>query len=146
MEIGRFTIASNGHFMGSIATLTVDLPRLALKETNSTNERAPTYEIFAPNVNKRWVKVGALWEVSANSTGELYLQGHIEDPSLAERLYIACFKSPEDGSYGIAWNRNDPTKSGGFGSAKKTKTEKTRSVFDTDDQPDEAKKDEEIPF
>lgn len=107
MNIGEFK-SVNGRLLGSIATRTFDLPRLGLREVESTNERAPVYEILALNVGNRWVQIGALWEaVARNTTGEVFLQGSIDDPSMPEPLPIALFGSEEEG-FRVAWRRQQP--------------------------------------
>lgn len=103
MNIGEFKL-SNGRLLGSIATRTIDLPRLGLRPVESDNDRAPAFEIVALNVGNRWVQVGALWEATSNSTGEVFLQGSIDDPSLPEPLPIALFGSQDDGMR-VAWRR-----------------------------------------
>ncbi|WP_342250305.1 DUF736 domain-containing protein [Sphingomonas sp. OTU376] len=107
MNIGEFAVG-NGRLLGWIATRTIDLPRLGLRKVESSNERAPLYEILALNVGNRWVQIGALWEaVAKNSTGEVFLQGTIDDPSLAEPLPIALFGSETEG-FRVAWRRPQP--------------------------------------
>lgn len=114
MNIGEFS-NNNGRLMGSIATRTIDLPRLGLRPVESDHERAPAYEIVALNVGNRWVQLGALWEaVAKNTTGEVFLQGSIDDPSLPEPLPIALFGSERDG-YRVAWRR--PQRRDDFGPA-----------------------------
>lgn len=104
MNIGEFK-QSNGRILGSIATRTIDLPKLGLRNVDSSNERAPVFEIVALNVGNRWVQIGALWEaVAKHSTGEIFLQGTIDDPSLSEPLPVALFGSDSDG-YRVAWRR-----------------------------------------
>lgn len=117
MNIGEFK-ANNGRILGSIATRTIDLPKLGLRPVESTNERAPTFEIVALNVGNRWVQIGALWEaVAKHSTGEVFLQGTIDDPSLAEPLPIALFGNDTEG-YRAAWRR--PQRRDDFGPAVRT--------------------------
>lgn len=114
MNIGEFN-NRGGRLMGSIATRTIDLPRLGLRPVESDNDRAPVYEIVALNVGNRWVQVGALWEaVAKHTTGEVFLQGSIDDPSLPEPLPIALFGTGEDG-YRVAWRR--PQRRDDFGPA-----------------------------
>jgi uncharacterized protein (DUF736 family) len=114
MNIGEFK-SVNGRMLGSIATRTIDLPRLGLREVESSNDRAPAYEILALNVGNRWVQIGALWEaIAKNSTGEVFLQGSIDDPSLAEPLPIALFGSEEEG-FRIAWRRPREAEGGAIG-------------------------------
>lgn len=93
-----------GQLFGSIATITIDLPRIGFRPVESDNGNAPVYEIVALNAGRRWVRIGALWEATAKGTGEVFLQGNLDDPSLPEKLYVACFGTAEEG-YRIAWNR-----------------------------------------
>lgn len=114
MNIGEFK-QSNGRLMGSIATRTIDLPRLGLRPVESSNDRAPVFEIVALNVGNRWVQIGALWEaVAKHTTGEVFFQGTIDDPSLAEPLPIALFGNVEEG-YRVAWRR--PQRRDDFGTS-----------------------------
>lgn len=103
MNIGEFRNV-DGRLIGSIATRTIDLPQIGLRPVDSQNDKAPAYEVVALNVGRRWVQIGALWEASANATGELFLQGSLDDPSLSEPLPIALFGSLEEG-YRVAWRR-----------------------------------------
>lgn len=114
MNIGEFK-QNNGRLLGSIATRTIDLPRLGLRPVESDNDKAPVFEIVALNVGNRWVQIGALWEaVAKHTTGEVFLQGTIDDPSLAEPLPIALFGSDEEG-FRVAWRR--PQRRDDFGPA-----------------------------
>ena len=113
MNIGEFK-SNNGRLLGSIATRTIDLPKLGLRPVESDNDKAPVYEIVALNVGNRWVQVGALWEATANSSGEVFLQGSIDDPSLPEPLPIALFGTEQEGMR-VAWRR--PQRRDDFGSA-----------------------------
>ena len=106
MNIGQFKSA-NGQLIGSIATATIDLARLGLRPVESDNERAPAYEIVTLNVARRWVQIGALWELTSNSTGEVFYQGKLDDPSLAEPLQITLFGNNDEG-FRVVWNRPQP--------------------------------------
>tara|TARA_R110000868_G_scaffold4986_3_gene30934 strand:+ start:8874 stop:9335 length:462 start_codon:yes stop_codon:yes gene_type:complete len=103
MNIGEIK-QQNGRLLGAIATRSIDLPQLGLRPVQSQNERAPAYEIVTLNVGKRWVQIGALWPQTSNATGEVFLQGSIDDPSLPEPLSIALFGTDEEG-YRVAWRR-----------------------------------------
>ncbi|QOT74525.1 DUF736 domain-containing protein (plasmid) [Sphingobium fuliginis] len=103
MNIGSISQNESGTFLGKISTLTVSLT-IALREVHSTNPRAPKYEIFALSAAKQWVQVGAFFELPANGTGEMFLNGKIEDPSFDKPLYISAFRQ-DDGSYNIVWSR-----------------------------------------
>jgi uncharacterized protein (DUF736 family) len=118
MNIGEISV-HNGRLMGSIATRTIDLPRIGLRPVESQNPRAPKYEVVALNVARRWVQVGALWEAAAKKSGEVFLTGNIDDPSLPEPLPVALFGNDSDG-YAIAWRRDtlrSDAAGGGFGSS-----------------------------
>lgn len=103
MNIGEFQTRNNALY-GSIATVTVDLPKLGLRPVQSDNSKAPTFEIMALNVAKRWVQIGALWVQKSNSTGEIFYQGKLDDPSLSEPLQIMLFGDDQDG-YRVVWVR-----------------------------------------
>lgn len=104
MNIGNIKATGDGKFIGRIATLTLSL-QVALVAVDSTNERAPAFDIFALGGDRRtWVKVGALWEFSSNETGEVFLSGRIDDPSLDKPIDVALFRQ-QDGSYNVAWRR-----------------------------------------
>ena len=104
MNIGSIKQNEAGIFIGRVSTLTVSVT-VALREVRSNNPRAPRYEIHALNtVSRAWVQVGALFELTARETGEAFLNGKIDDPSLAQPLYISAFRQ-EDGSYNIVWQR-----------------------------------------
>jgi uncharacterized protein (DUF736 family) len=96
MNIGEFK-SVDGRLMGAIATRTIDLPRIGLRPVESQNDRAPIYEVVVRNVGGRWVQIGALWEAVSNASGEAFLQGSLEDPSLSEPLPIALFGTDEEG-------------------------------------------------
>ncbi len=103
MNIGEIHKNANGQLIGVIETLTITRT-VGLRPVTSSNPRAPRYEIVALNDQRRWVIVGALFELSSNSTGESFYQGKIDDPSMAQPLYIAAFPR-EDGTMAIAWQR-----------------------------------------
>ena len=103
MNIGEIRKNANGQLIGVIETLTITRT-IGLRPVNSSNPRAPRYEIVALNDQRRWVIVGALFELSSNATGESFYQGKIDDPSMAQPLYIAAFPR-EDETMAIAWQR-----------------------------------------
>ena len=103
MNIGEIRKNANGQLIGSVETLTITRT-IGLRPVTSSHPRAPKYEIVALNDQRRWVIVGALFELSSNSTGESFYQGKIDDPSMAQPLYIAAFPR-EDGTMAVAWQR-----------------------------------------
>lgn len=103
MNIGSIKQNAAGIYMGRVSTLAVAMT-IALKPVQSTNPRAPRYEIHALTANKTWVQVGALFELVSNNTGEAFLNGRIDDPSLPAPLQISAFRQ-EDESYNLVWQR-----------------------------------------
>ena len=103
MNIGSFK-SVGGQLLGSVATATIDLARLGLRPVESTNDKAPAFEIMVLNVAKRWVQIGALWEMTSNSSGEVFYQGKLDDPSISEPLQIMLFGNMEEG-FRVVWNR-----------------------------------------
>ena len=103
MNIGEIRKNANGQLIGTVETLTITRT-IGLRPVASSNQRAPKYEIVALNDQRRWVIVGALFELSASSTGLSFYQGKIDDPSMAQPLYIAAFPR-DDGSMAVAWQR-----------------------------------------
>lgn len=107
MNIGTFAL-KKGQIIGSIATATIDLHRLGLRPVDSNNDKAPFYEIMAWN-GKRWAQIGALWEATSNSSGEVFYQGRLDDPSLPEPLQVMVFGDEEEG-FRVVWNRPAPVR------------------------------------
>ena len=103
MNIGSIKQNESGIFVGKIATLALAMT-IALREVHSTNPKAPKYEVLALSASRAWVRVGALFELFANGTGEAFLNGKLEDPSFAAPLYISAFRQ-EDGSFNVVWSR-----------------------------------------
>src|SRR3546814_8397482 len=91
MNIGSIKQNDAGIFVGKIATLTIAMT-MALREVQSSNPKAPKYEVLAPSASRAWVRVGALFELFSDGTGDSFLNGKIEDPSLAAPLYISAFR------------------------------------------------------
>ena len=104
MNIGSIKQNEAGIFLGRVSTLAVTMT-IALREVRSANPKAPKYEVHALNTASReWVQVGALFELFATGTGEAFLNGRIDDPSLAQPLYVSAFRQA-DGSYNVVWQR-----------------------------------------
>lgn len=106
MNIGSVHPTPAGELQGHLAIMSFDA-RIGFKPVASANERAPKFEIVAVNCAKRWVRIGALWEKEAKETGEVYLAGHVDDPCLPTKLFVAAFRQADD-TYSIAWTRANP--------------------------------------
>ena len=104
MNIGTLKANADGVHIGRIVTMAF-AATIALREFVSTNERAPAFDVMALSADRRsWVKVGALWEYTSNETGEVFLSGRIDDPSLDKPIDVALFRQNDD-SYNVAWRR-----------------------------------------
>src|SRR3546814_4464308 len=95
MNIGSIKQNEGGIFVGKSETLTIAMT-IALREVHSANPKAPKFEVLALSASLAWVQVGALFELFSNGTGEAFLNGKIEDPSLAAPLYISAFRQSEE--------------------------------------------------
>ena len=90
--------------VGRIATMNFSAV-IALQEVRSTNSKAPAFDVLALSSDRRtWLKIGALWEFTANDTGVSFYSGRIDDPSMPKPLDIAAFRQ-DDGSFNVAWRR-----------------------------------------
>jgi len=103
MNLGNLKQNASGIYTGRIATLAVAMT-IALRPWEARKENSPRFEILALTPARSWIRVGFLFEHGSKSTGEAFLQGSIDDPSMNKPLYIACFRE-EDGSYNVAWSR-----------------------------------------
>jgi uncharacterized protein (DUF736 family) len=90
MNIGTIRANDRGALTGSIATLTVAMS-FALRGVASNHPNAPRYEICTRSPAGAAVQIGALWEQTSKTTGECFLQGRIDDPSMARPLAISAF-------------------------------------------------------
>ena len=104
MNIGNLKTNDEGILVGRITTLGFSAV-IALREVHSSNERAPAFDMMGLSADRRtWVKVGALWEYSSSESGETFLSGRIDDPSIDKPLDVAMFRQ-EDGSFNVSWRR-----------------------------------------
>lgn len=104
MNIGNLKPNEQGIAVGRIVTLGFNAV-VALREVVSNNERAPAFDMMGLSADRRtWVKIGALWEYTANGSGESFYSGRLDDPTLDRPLDVACFRQ-EDGSYNVSWRR-----------------------------------------
>lgn len=104
MNIGSLKANEEGTLIGRVTTLGFNAV-VALREVNSSNERAPAFDMMGLSADRRtWVRIGALWEYHSNETGEAFLSGRIDDPSLDKPLDVAMFRQ-EDGSLNVSWRR-----------------------------------------
>ena len=105
MNIGNIKPNDQGIYIGRVQTMAF-VATIALQAVNSNNERAPVYDVMALAADRRsWVKVGALWQYNSSETGEAFLSGRLDDPSLEKPIDVAMFEQ-EDGSF-ISFDSKD---------------------------------------
>lgn len=103
-NIGYVRPNANGALIGKIECLAFNNV-IGLSPVESNNPRAPKYEIMARSGNS-WVRVGALFEQTARTTGEVFYQGRIDDPKMDKPLDVALFgNSGPEGGYNVSWTR-----------------------------------------
>lgn len=105
-NIGNLKKNSDGVFIGRIDTVAFSNV-VALRPVISQNEAAPKYEVMALTPARTWAKVGAMFEQVKRSTGEIFYQGRIDDPSMANPMDIALWHDRE-GGFAVLWSRRRP--------------------------------------
>lgn len=78
MNIGEMIRNDDGSVTGFIAEPNYDFPRVFLEKVESTNARAPLFNLKTPTPRGRPFRLGAIWERTAKKTGEAYFGGYIE--------------------------------------------------------------------
>ena len=78
MNIGEMIRNDNGSVTGYIAEPTYDFAHVFLDKVESSNARAPLFDLKTPSPSGRPFRLGALWEYTARETGEVYFSGYIE--------------------------------------------------------------------
>lgn len=102
-NIGFLNANERGSFIGKIGTLAFTNV-IALRPVQSSNPNAPKYDMMARSSANSWIKIGALFEQVARTSGEVFYQGRIDDPSMAKPMDVALFRN-EEGGYNVAWTR-----------------------------------------
>lgn len=102
-NIGFLNANERGSFIGKIETLAFTNV-VGLRPVQSSNPNAPKYDMMARSSANSWIKIGALFEQVARTSGEVFYQGRIDDPSMAKPMDIALFRN-EEGGYNVAWTR-----------------------------------------
>lgn len=102
-NIGFLNPADNGGYIGKIDTLAFS-NTIGLRRFVSANPKAPTFEVMALTAARTWVKIGAVFEQAIRSSGEVFYQGRIDDPSMARPMDIALF-GDGNGGFAVAWTR-----------------------------------------
>lgn len=78
MNIGEMTRNDDGSVTGFIAEPTYDFEHVFLEKIESSNARAPLFNLKTKSPRGRPFRLGAIWERTAKQTGEVYFGGYIE--------------------------------------------------------------------
>lgn len=101
--IGSLSRNERGAMVGKIETLAFTNV-VGLRPFNSSNPRAPKFEMMALTSARTWVPIGGMFEQTMRASGESFYQGRIDDPSMARPMDIALFPN-EEGGFNISWTR-----------------------------------------
>ena len=102
-NIGFLNPADNGGYIGKIDTLAFS-NTIGLRRFVSDNPKAPKFEVMALTNARTWIKIGAVFEQVIRSSGEVFYQGRIDDPSMSRPMDIALFGDGM-GGFAVAWSR-----------------------------------------
>ena len=105
-NIGYLNPADNGGYIGKIDTLAFS-NTIGLRRFVSDNPKAPKFEVMALTNARTWIKIGAVFEQVIRSSGEVFYQGRIDDPSMANPMDIALWHDRE-GGFAVLWSRRRP--------------------------------------
>lgn len=95
MNIGELIRNDNGSVTGYIAEPTYDFHNVYLEKVESSNERAPLFNIMTKSPRGRPFRLGSVWERTAKETGETYLGGYIES-GVSGFVLLRIFRSRQN--------------------------------------------------
>ena len=100
-QIGSFTLAKDGGWIGSIHTLTIDTKVRLVPNDNRENENAPAFRVFVGQS-----RIGDAWEAqSRGDNPKYYLRVRLDDPGLNEPISAALFPSEDGDEALLVWHR-----------------------------------------
>lgn len=100
-QIGNFTLAKDGGWIGSIRTLTIDAKLRLVPNDNRESENAPVFHVFVGQS-----RIGDAWGAqSSGANPKYYLRVRLDDPCLSEPISVALFPSENSGEAQLIWNR-----------------------------------------
>ena len=107
MQIGTFTLAKDGGWIGAIRTLTIDAKIRLVPNDDRVGDTAPAFRVFVGTS-----RIGDAWEAHINSNGagggdtpRTYWRLKFDDPSLPEPLIAALFPAEDGDTAHLVWNR-----------------------------------------
>ncbi|PWB80690.1 MAG: DUF736 domain-containing protein [Methylocystaceae bacterium] len=101
MQIGTFTPAKDGGWIGFIRTLTIDAKVRIVPNDDRSHDKAPDFRVFVGDC-----RVGEAWvATSRGADPKEYLHVRLDDPSLVQPLTAALFPSENGKTAQLAWRR-----------------------------------------
>lgn len=102
--IGTFTPATDGGWVGTIRTLTINTKMRLVPNDDRTSKKAPVFRVFVGNA-----RVGEAWEARTSGLSPKdYLKVRLDDPMLPEPINAAMFASEGGDSAQLLWSRRRP--------------------------------------
>lgn len=95
--IGAFKKSSDGAFVGSLKTLTLDLKQIRLQPASASSDKGPDYRIIVGQT-----ECGAAWN-KVSRDGRNYLSVKLDDPGFVAPIFATLVES-EDG-HNLIWSR-----------------------------------------
>ncbi|MBV9017604.1 MAG: DUF736 domain-containing protein [Alphaproteobacteria bacterium] len=99
--IAKLTKQQDGRLVGTLTTLALHVAKIIFEPEQSDNEKAPVFRVFAGDF-----EIGAGWK-RVSKDGNTYISVKLDDPSFAQPIWCALFKS-EGSLYLLDWNRQAP--------------------------------------
>ena len=96
--IGTFHKQDDGSYTGAIKTLTLNVKQAQLRTSETENDKAPDFRIFAGQT-----EFGAAWKKTSRENRD-YLSVKLDDPSFSAPIY-ASLVDVDDG-YALIWSRS----------------------------------------
>src|SRR5206468_3459288 len=99
--IGTFHKQDDGTYIGAIITLAVQAKSVTFRPSETDNDKAPDFRIFAGKV-----EFGAAWKKTSRENRE-YLSVKLDDPSFPAPIYATLVDAPETseaGGYSLIWS------------------------------------------
>ena len=105
--IGTFTPATDGGWVGTIRTLTIDAKVRLVPNDNRTSNKSPAFRVLVGNS-----RIGDAWEAKTGGlTPKEYLRVRLDDPLLPEPVIAALYPAQDGSTAQFLWNRRQPQSS-----------------------------------
>lgn len=100
MQIGAFTPAKDGGWIGIIRTLTIAAKVRFVPNDDCANSAAPAFRVLAGHT-----RIGDAWEARSAGRAKTWFRVRLDDPSWPEPIIAALFLSEDGEKAQLIWNR-----------------------------------------